>query len=351
MYKMDIEIVEFVAENSKDFSEIDHHLISNGNQMIYYSSTYLSFLKCISPSSKFFYIKVRNNNELIGIMPIAVKREKDILIANSLLFYGSYGGPLIFDKDNYAEITRAILLKYVDFCVSIKANIVNFIENPLDPLSIDNVENLGFEKIDERIGQVTIFPSVKFNTEEALMSLFHSKTRNMIRKGERNNLRIELRKDDASYEWLQEEHTKSITKLGGLPKPMEVFDALRSTFSNDCQLYVGYIEDRPVCGILLLVYAQTIEYFTPVVQEEFRESQALSYLIYKVMTDMAKAGYQQWNWGGTWISQEGVYRFKKRWGANDLPYRYYSKKGLDKDLLPPIQQLKDDFPYYYLFKY
>lgn len=348
---MSVDIIEFDAVNSKFISEIDHHLISKGNQMIYYSSTYLSFLKCITPSSNFYYIQVINNNELVGIMPIAVQKEKNVVVANSLPFYGSYGGPLIFDKDNYAEIAKEILLKYVNFCSGINANIVNFIENPLDPLSIDNIEELGFEKIDERIGQVTIFPSLKSNMEDELMSLFHSKTRNMVRKGEKNNLRIELKKDDASYEWLHEEHTKSITKLGGLPKPIEVFHALRSTFGNDCQLYIGYIDDKPVCGILLLVYAQTIEYFTPVVQEEFRESQALSYLIYKVMTDMAQAGYKQWNWGGTWISQEGVYRFKKRWGSNDFPYRYYSKKGFDKDLLPPIQQLKDDFPYYYLYKY
>lgn len=348
---MNVDIIELNTENSNVISNIDEYLISKGNQMIYYSSKYLSFLKCIAPNSTFYYIRVTHNNELVGIMPIAIQKQKNIVVANSLPFYGSYGGPLVFDKDNYSEIASKMLKKYLDFCSAINANVVNFIENPLDPLSIDNIEELGFEKIDERIGQVTIFPSLKSNIEEELMSLFHSKTRNMVRKGEKNNLRIELRKDDASYEWLHEEHTKSITKLGGLPKPMEVFDALRSTFENDCQLYIGYIDDKPVCGVLLLVYAQTIEYFTPVVQEEFRESQALSYLIYKVMIDMAKAGYQQWNWGGTWISQEGVYRFKKRWGSNDFPYRYYSKKGLDKGLLPPIHQLKNDFPYYYLYKY
>lgn len=348
---MNVDIIELNTENNNVISNIDDHLISKGNQMIYYCSKYLSFLKCITPNSTFYYIRIINDNELVGIMPIAVQKHKNIVVANSLPFYGSYGGPLVFDKDNYSEIVSKLLKKYLDFCSNINANVVNFIENPLVPLSIDNIEELGFEKIDERIGQVTIFPSLKSNMEEGLMSLFHSKTRNMVRKGEKNDLRIELRNDDASYDWLHDEHTKSITKLGGLPKSIEVFNALRSTFSNDCRLFIGYIDDKPVCGILLLVYAQTIEYFTPVVQEEFRESQALSYLIYRVMTDMAKAGYQQWNWGGTWISQEGVYRFKKRWGSNDFPYRYYSKKGLDKDVLPPVQQLKNDFPYYYLYKY
>jgi hypothetical protein len=348
---MHVDIIEFATKNDKIISEIDAHLISKGNQMIYYSSAYLSFLKLISPSSSFYYITVSNEQELVGIMPIAIQKENTTAVANSLPFYGSYGGPLVFEKNNYEAIAEAILLKYLDFCSSINASIVNLIENPLDPISITDMEKLGFEKIDERIGQVTVFPNEPSNIEEELMSLFHSKTRNMVRKGEKNNLRIELKDDDASYEWLHLEHTKSITKLGGLPKPMSVFNALRSTFKNDCQLYIGYIDDQPVCGVLILVYAQTIEYFTPVVQEEFRESQALSYLIYKIMVDLVKVGYKQWNWGGTWISQEGVYRFKKRWGSTDYPYRYYSKIGLDKNSLPAIDQLKKDFPYYYLYKY
>ncbi len=27
------------------------------------------------------------------------------------------------------------------------------------------------------------------------------------------------------------------------------------------------------------------------------------------------AGFRRWNWGGTWLAQDGVYRFKRKWGA------------------------------------
>ena len=42
------------------------------------------------------------------------------------------------------------------------------------------------------------------------------------------------------------------------------------------------------------------------------------------MTDASVQGYAWWNWGGTWLSQEGVYRFKSRWGTKDMPYRYFT---------------------------
>ena len=43
------------------------------------------------------------------------------------------------------------------------------------------------------------------------------------------------------------------------------------------------------------------------------------------MLDAIEHGYKNWNWGGTWLSQEGVYNFKKKWGTSDYPYYYYTK--------------------------
>jgi len=63
---------------------------------------------------------------------------------------------------------------------------------------------------------------------------------------------------------------------------------------------------------LLFYYGKTIEYFTPVFRNEYRSYQPMSLLIYQAMVDGAKAGYERWNWGGTWENQEGVYRFKSK---------------------------------------
>ena len=43
------------------------------------------------------------------------------------------------------------------------------------------------------------------------------------------------------------------------------------------------------------------------------------------MQDAIVKGYKNWNWGGTWLSQGGVYDFKKKWGTTDYPYFYYTR--------------------------
>ena len=348
---MKVSVVEFCEKNENYFLEIDKQLLSSGNQMVYYSSGFIAFLKTIMPGSKFYYVTVTDSDNLLGLLPFALKKNGDCTVLNSLPFYGSYGGPLVLTKEKETDIINLLLKGYCGFADEEKADLANFIENPLQPIIQDNSKESDFEKIDERIGQFTEFPEQQPDLEETLMSIFHSKTRNMIRKGEKTKLAIELKDDDASFEWLHSEHTKSILSLGGLPKALTVFSELKSSFGNDCELYIGKANGEPVCGVLIILYAQTIEYFTPVVKDEWRESQVLSALIYRIMLKMIGRGYKQWNWGGTWLSQEGVYRFKKRWGSVDHPYGYYSRRTSDKIISIPLEQLQRDFPFYYLYKY
>jgi hypothetical protein len=42
------------------------------------------------------------------------------------------------------------------------------------------------------------------------------------------------------------------------------------------------------------------------------------------MMDAVVSGIYYWNWGGTWLTQNGVYNFKKKWGTKDLRYFYYT---------------------------
>ena len=84
--------------------------------------------------------------------------------------------------------------------------------------------------------------------------------------------------------------------------------------------------------LLVLYYNKTVEYFTPAIVEENRTDQPLPMIIYQAMCDAVKKGFKYWNWGGTWLTQDGVYAFKKKWGSVDLPYYYYTYI-FNKDIL------------------
>ena len=145
-------------------------------------------------------------------------------------------------------------------------------------------------------------------------------------------------------------HQHSIAGLGGKVKPLSVFEKVFLYLEN-ARLYVGLVDGRRVCGLLVLTHRHIVEYFTPVVLQSARESQVLSALIFRVMTDLAREGFSLWNWGGTWRSQESVYRFKARWGSYTLDYRYFNR--LNNPDLKVLDRSEADrlYPFTYLYRF
>ena len=77
---------------------------------------------------------------------------------------------------------------------------------------------------------------------------------------------------------------------------------------------IAEYENKVIAALLVFLYNQPAEYYTPVILNEYRPLQPMSGLIYQAMQEAITCGMKWWNWGGTWKSQDGVYRFKKSWG-------------------------------------
>jgi hypothetical protein len=57
---------------------------------------------------------------------------------------------------------------------------------------------------------------------------------------------------------------------------------------------------------------------------------------------------RRWNWGGTWESQTGVFRFKRKWGAVAKPFCYYTQLN-DRSLLTwPRERFVQEFPHFFV---
>ena len=97
-------------------------------------------------------------------------------------------------------------------------------------------------------------------------------------------------------------------------------------------IHLATMEGQPIAALLLFYFNKTVEYFTPVILAEHRGTQALALVIFEAMKDAMLRGYDNWNWGGTWLSQGGVYDFKKRWGTSEHTY-YYFTQVFNQDVL------------------
>jgi hypothetical protein len=339
-----------------DQSELcDDFLHRNDNALIHYSGAYMRFLSRAIPKAELQYFSAFDGDRLIGVVPFARLNDPKLGTAiNSLPFFGSHGGVLVDNDlpDGGSGVLNSLYESFLAESQSCGAATVTVIENSFSPLSNSAISRLNIDVVDDRIGQITSLPAGG-DTEEKLFASFHVKTRNAIRKGQKSGQIIELCENVENLAWLQCVHEQSIRSLGGVPKTLEIFESLIAEFplGTSSRLYVGRIDGEPVSGLLLLLYQDMVEYFTPVVVEEHRDKQVLSGLIFRAMTELAKEGYRVWNWGGTWRSQEGVYRFKSRWGAAERPYRYFNRLTDSNFKSHSREVLTQAFPFFYLFKY
>jgi hypothetical protein len=335
--------------------EIDEFLLQAQGSLIYYTPTYRKFLQQILPDAVSITLIAREAGRIVGILPSFLQSDLALgRVANSLPFFGSHGGAVVAQGHPLCDqIGNELYDAYMNKLHNLKVSSATIIENLF--LNIDDAQReiLKFDVVDDRVGQFTRLPAHSDDTESRLFSLIHQKTRNSVRKGMQSNLTFAEKTTADALMWLQATHEASIRALGGQSKPLQVFEALTANFplGERARLWLAYADGKPVAGILFLVHLRTIEYFTPVVLPEFREKQALPALIFHCMCRFADEGFDLWNWGGTWRSQEGVYRFKQRWGAEKRVYRYFNRIFDPSIIEQAPETIRASLPWFYLYRY
>ena len=351
-------MISFRRISTAEQSEYQKLVDSGKNLTIHHSGKFRNLLRGTLPEAEEYYFGAFDGTELVMAMPGFVLGGPRGGVYNSLPFFGSHGG----------------IVTSPDIRGSAIPNEVEFIENLTRTLETQNllagtvVEPLvgttktpyyqsGWSVSDRRLGQITELPSVSdhLELEEQLLSLFHPKRRWDIRKGLRSGFQITHGDSDYSWDRLREMHELGMRRIGGTPKPQSMYTSIRENliYDLDFRLYMANINDEPAASLLLLYFGDTVEYFVPAISENFRSLQPLSALIFSAMIDSVRERSMKfWNWGGTWLSQDGVYRFKSKWGAVDSEYRYLTKVFDENALSSAVEgDLREEYPYFYVYPY
>ncbi|UAA39678.1 GNAT family N-acetyltransferase [Paraneptunicella aestuarii] len=324
-------------------SLIKHFIDTQDNCLLFQSYDYYCFLKDYLGALDFSLVSIDEGGNVNGCMFILGKEGRFGTVLNSLPFYGSNGGIIASNVNAKQEIAD-----YYNKLIQ-GNNIVSstVITSPL----IDDVElyrnhiNYNFE--DYRIGQLT---PLNYDSPSDILDSFHSKTRNMVRKAEKSNVVIDI--DNDAMDFIVDVHEKNMNEISGKAKSPEFFDSIQKHYSKgeDYQIYVASLDGQYIAGLLILNYKNIVEYFTPVVLSEYRNTQALSLIIYQVMKDKYET-HDYLNWGGTWATQEGVHRFKKRWNSVDKNYFYFTQLNDLSLLQEDLGALCNEYEYFYLFPF
>jgi len=315
-------------------------LLEDESTLLYASNKYRRFLREFLGIEDNYLIAIDVNGSMLGAFPAFFKRNATYgNVLNSLPFYGSNGA--IVEYQGNREVRRQLLSAFNTLAEEQKCVATTIITSPFE-------QDIGFyEKEvnctchDMRIGQLTKLPSKEHRASASLLDRYDGAGRRNIRKAVAHGVTVECKESSEVMGFLADTHRRNIMALKGIPKSRDFFASIPLYFDygKDYKLFTAYKKGTPVASLLLFYFNATVEYFTPAVSEDYRTYQPLALLIYEAMKDAVAREFKWWNWGGTWKSQVGVYRFKKKWGAVDMPYHYYTRLydesilQLDKQLL------------------
>lgn len=334
-----MKITELNKTNEKAYEDF---VLSDKRNMLYSSVKYKNFLEDLLECES-NYVVVEDDDNIVGAMPLFTKQGEFGKVVNSLPYYGSHGGIISTDEKAVSMLAEYYnnLIRQDDVAAA------NMVENPLYEVDYSNIVH---NELQQRISQITSLDYDE-NIEDNIMEACHSKTRNMIRKSMKSGIDVTV--DNDAMDFLEKTHNDNMAEIGGKAKLPRFFNLVMQYFTagEDYKIYVAHKDGKPISAMLVFYYNLTIEYFTPVIVAEYRSYQPLSFLIYRGMIEGAEADYKYWNWGGTWETQEGVHRFKKRWNATDRIYKYYNQVNNKKLYDCSIAQLEENYDNFFVLPY
>lgn len=331
-----MKLLKCTSDNEKKYADF---VKKHPNSLIYHTLKYRDILeKHLNCSYEYFILEEKNTvSAVMGLM----YKDGDVgRVYNALPFFGSNGSILASN-----ELAYKTMLKKFNAIIS-KSSFGTYIENPFDVKLIK--PNYDFES--KRICQVTDLRKIDLDN---FQTVFNSKKRNDLRKAMRSDFNIFIDNSDNAHFMLMKQHKENMEKIGVKGKQDDFFRILFKSLKSkqDYDIFIAKKSSDYAAALLLLYHNDIVEYYTPVLTSKYRNLQPLSLIIYEAMRYNKTLGRVRWNWGGSGISLNSVYKFKKGWNSQDYEYSYFTKINEQKKLVWEKVHVTSEYEGFYLYPF
>jgi hypothetical protein len=320
--------------------EYNRFLAKHPTALFYSSWNYKEFLKELI-GCEAAYLVAAEGSAIKGVLPLMFMEANGGRVYNSLPYFGSNGG-VIADGER-AE--KELIFAYNEIASSPTTISSTVITNPFLPGHMDGVVH---NHLDHRIGQATSLATEGHDAWDEMMARIDPTARRNVKKALREGITVE--RDHTQMDALRRMHQDNIGAIGGIPKTDRFFDLIPQHFApgKDFDVFVAKRDGGAIAALLVFYFSQTVEYFTPAIDVEYRPLQPLALIIMTAMAEAARRGFLWWNWGGTWLTQTSLYRFKKKWAPRESRYSYYTQLNHDSLLDWPRERIANTFPNFFV---
>ena len=249
------------------------------------------------------YIAASNGGELRGLLPVIEAR-------------------------SWLRGTRGVSLPFTDECpplVSPKVNAQSLLE-----MAMQEGTSRGWKYLELRGGH-EFFENVPASTSyyghrlslssrtDDVLDKCGSSVRGAIRKAERSGVTVRFGTDLESVGAYYRLHCHTRTKHGAPPQPFKFFQSLcdRALQTGHGFVALAVHDEQPIAGAVFLRFGRKAIYKFSASDERYKELCGPSAVIWGAVRKLIEVGVDELNFGNTSLSNEGLRKFKQRWGAEE----------------------------------
>ena len=330
-----IEVVKLSADRD---AAVERFVEGHAQALLYHSLRFRDFLVDLLGCQPLYGVAIASD-EVVGVMPVMSAAGPYGRVLNSLPFFGSNGGILAKSPTACA----ALATWYDGQAASDGVAASTVVGNPLDPDGISFVHDF----VDARVGCMTPLAG-DGDPGARLLSLIDGSARRNVAKADRCGVTVEV--DNDAFGVLADFHRAGMEAIGGRVKTPAFFEAVPRCFRAgvDYDLYVARLGDEVVATLLVFFYGAVAEYYMPATAPESRSEQPMAAVLQRAMVDAMDRGFAWWNWGGSWVTQENLIRFKTKWGGQPREYRYWTQVNDDNLLSAQSHALLEGYPGFFV---
>ena len=144
-----------------------------------------------------------------------------------------------------------------------------------------------------------------------------------IKRAQREGLTYQAGRSESLLETFYSLLTLTRRRHGVPPQPKEWFINLIESFGSALQISVAYKERVPLAAMLTLQHQNTLVYKYGGSDGRFNKYGSMQSLYWESIRRAKECGLTTFDLGRSDIDQQGLIRFKKRWGATQTSLRYF----------------------------
>jgi hypothetical protein len=320
----------------------------NESVLAYHYPFYRDMLLTLEIGEDYYLGLFDDSNNLTGYLPGFIKQSNLGSVFCSLPYFGPNAG-IILDKTTDQTLGHNLLIHYLlaafpdDRGKLISASIYT-------PFHFDKFElyefNLpsDFLTVDRKTQYLHI-PDAKWN----------AKIDYDIRKAEKEGVRITNENIEQNFDQFYNIYLQNCNEFSIPVKPREAvwFLATEGIRLKKVTLDFAFFNGNMVGALMMLFGPITASYYLPCQLAGYRYLQTNTLLINQAIKNSISNGIHYWNWESSPSDESGVFKFKKKWGSLEFPYKIYTVIPQGKQIFKETGQLalSKTFPFFFVIPF